>query len=208
MDEKQRWGLRLPDMLGQLKLGMSRDEVQSFNSTFGAPEKIDDRSNYAAGAETALAEFAEFFSENDTQQAISTLRQVEARESDVVIEYRRQDSPILEFRSGLLSAIRTDSRCNQLNLDGFPVYGMPPQHVVRRLVASESQPMIIDNSLLFPSQGVELVDFAEELSGSAVRLVAPNTPSQLRFLNLMSSELIRNISQFYHPVALSALPRD
>lgn len=68
--------------------------------------------------------------------------------------------------------------------------------------------MIIDNSLIFPSQGVELVDFAEELGGSAVRLVAPNTASQLRFLNLLSSEFIRNISQFYHPVALSALPRD
>ncbi|MCJ8510560.1 hypothetical protein MUU53_22110 [Rhizobium lemnae] len=133
MDKKQHWSLRLPGMLGQLKLGMSRDEVQSFNSTFGAPEKIDDRSHYAVGAETALAEF---FSENDTQQAISTLRQVEARESDVVIEYRRQDSPILEFRSGLLSAIRTDSRCNQLELEGFPVYGVPPQHLIRWLVVS------------------------------------------------------------------------
>lgn len=184
------WTLLRPDSagrlcLGELRPGMTREEVAAFAAPYGPVEHVEDNAIRTANMAAGFADLDRFgFTADTIAAAREAWAGVADAVADLVTEHRGLGAPVLDYAGGRLSRVATDHHCTRLTLLGRPVYegdGSALLAALERLAGGTA--LRNHDTIWFPCLGVTAVGFYGEREDETIGLL--NDPGDLRIRHLV-----------------------
>ncbi|MER0236811.1 hypothetical protein [Fulvimarina sp. MAC8] len=191
LDFSRAWTLHKPDgldqlCLGQLRLGMTREEVAAVAAPYGPVERVEDHATLSAGMAAGFEDLAKFgFAPEEIADAKAAWEAGADTTADLIIEDRGLGAPSLDYVGGRLSRVATDHHCTQLTLLGRPVYEWDGLELLAALESMETgEPLREGDTVLFPRLCVTAMGFYGDRNDGTTGLLDDPDDPRIRHLIL------------------------